>query len=47
MDSSDLEKDAEKDDPVKYHEAWQVVCRAEFVYAFLNLKFTQLKISNG
>ena len=29
IDSSDLEKVNEKDDPVKYHEAWQAVCRVE------------------
>jgi CTP synthase len=29
IDSSDLEKASEATDPVKYHEAWQGLCRAE------------------
>jgi CTP synthase len=29
IDSSDLENDSQKQDPVKYHEAWQGLCKAE------------------
>jgi CTP synthase len=29
IDSSSLEKTVEAEDPVKYHEAWQVVCKSE------------------
>ena len=29
IDSSMLEKQNEKDDPVNYHDAWQTVCKAE------------------
>lgn len=29
IDSSDLEKNNEKHDPVKYHEAWQALCKAD------------------
>ena len=29
IDSSNLEKPNEKEDPVNYHEAWQIVCKAE------------------
>ena len=29
IDSSNLEKTVESEDPVKYHEAWQVVCKAD------------------
>lgn len=29
IDSSDLEKACEQEDPVKYHEAWQKVCKAD------------------
>ena len=32
IDSSDLEKNSEKQDPVKYHEAWQALCKAEWAY---------------
>ena len=31
VDSSDLEKSCEQEDPVKYHEAWQNVCKADGV----------------
>lgn len=31
IDSSELEKETEKEDPVKYHEAWQMVCRVDGV----------------
>jgi CTP synthase len=29
IDSSDLENDSQKQDPVKYHEAWQGLCKAD------------------
>ncbi len=29
IDSSSLEKTSQNEDPVKYHEAWQVLCKAE------------------
>jgi hypothetical protein len=29
IDSSDLEDTTHRDDPVKFHEAWQILCGAE------------------
>jgi CTP synthase len=31
IDASDLDEITQKDDPVKYHEAWQALCGAEYV----------------
>lgn len=29
IDASDLEEAMQKEDPVKYHEAWQILCGSE------------------
>lgn len=37
VDSSSLEKDFGNEDPVTYHQAWQIVCKAELVFQIIYL----------
>ncbi len=37
IDASDLEEETHKDDPVRYHKAWQQLCSSEYAYWSMHL----------